>query len=175
MLVLCHSVDLAFQLQQSFWSQISKRIPTRLFMDGEPPVPIDGINFGLYQTLYGYLGGVDPDAFDLIIVDEAHHALANAFSSCIERLIPKLLVGMTATPWRGDSASIESVFGEPIAQISIIDGMRMGYLAKVDYRLMCDNIDWNEIPKLAHKSLSIRDLNKNYFASTRRRSHSKVA
>ena len=58
-LVLCHTVDLANQLQQAFWAQIPKSIPTRLFMSGEPPVPQPGINFGLYQTLYGYLGGLD--------------------------------------------------------------------------------------------------------------------
>ena len=166
-LVLCHATDLAFQLQKSFWTQVSKRVPTRLFMDGEPPVPMDGINFGLYQTLFGYLGGIDPEAFDLIIVDEAHHALANAFASCIEHLKPKLLIGMTATPWRGDGASIESIFGEPIEQVSLVDGMRMGYLARVDYRLMCDNIDWEEVPRLAKKSLSIRDLNKRLFLPQR--------
>lgn len=166
-LVLCHSVDLARQLQEDFWSQIPKTAPTRLFMDGEPPVPIDGINFGLYQTLYGYLGGMDPDAFDLIIVDEAHHALANAFASCIERLKPKHLIGMTATPWRGDGVAIESIFGEPVTRVSLVDGMRLGYLARVDYRLMCDNIDWKIIPKLARKSLSIRDLNKRLFLPQR--------
>ncbi len=166
-LVLCHSTDLAFQLQKAFWGQISKQISTRLFMDGEPPVPIDGINFGLYQTLFGYLGGIEPHAFDLIIVDEAHHALANAFATCIQYLSPKLLVGMTATPWRGDGTSIESIFGEPIERISLVDGMRMGYLAKVDYRLMCDNIDWNEIPNLAKNSLTIRDLNKKLFLPQR--------
>lgn len=166
-LVLCHATDLAFQLQKSFWAQISKRISTRVFTGGEPPVPMDGINFGLYQTLFGYLGGVESTAFDVIIIDEAHHALANAFASCIEHLSPKLLMGMTATPWRGDGASIESIFGEPIASISLIDGMRMGYLAKVDYRLMCDNINWREIPKIAKTSISIRDLNKRLFLPQR--------
>lgn len=166
-LVLCHSVDLAQQLQKEFWSQIPKSIPTRLFMSGEPPVPIDGINFGLYQTLYGYLSGINEDAFDLIIVDEAHHALANAFSSCIDYLTPKHLIGMTATPWRGDGATIDSIFGEPIAKVSLVDGMRMGFLAKVDYRLMCDNINWDEVPKLAKKSLSIKDLNKRLFLPQR--------
>jgi len=166
-LVLCHATDLAFQLQRSFWAQISKNIPTRIFMDGEPPVPSYGINFGLYQTLFGYLGGIEPTAFDLIIVDEAHHALANAFSSCIEHLSPKLLIGMTATPWRGDGTSIESIFGEPIEKVSLVDGMRMGFLAKVDYRMMCDNIDWEQVPKLARTSLSIRDLNKRLFLPQR--------
>jgi len=166
-LVLCHATDLAFQLQRSFWAQISKKIPTRIFMGGEPPVPSDGINFGLYQTLFGYLGGIESTAFDLIIVDEAHHALANAFSSCIEHLSPKFLIGMTATPWRGDGISIESIFGEPIEKVSLVDGMRMGFLAKVDYRMMCDNIDWEQVPKLARTSLSIRDLNKKLFLPQR--------
>ena len=166
-LVLCHTVDLANQLQQSFWREIGKGISTRLFMGGEPPIPIEGINFGLYQSLFGYLGGLEPDAFDLIIVDEAHHALANAFATCIEHLRPKFLLGMTATPWRGDGASIESIFGEAVTRLSLVDGMRMGYLATVDYRLMCDNINWEEIPKLAKTRVSIRDLNRRLFLPQR--------
>jgi superfamily II DNA or RNA helicase len=166
-LVLCHATDLAYQLQTSFWPQISKEIPTRLFMAGEPPVPIDGINFGLYQTLFSYLPGLETNAFDLIIVDEAHHALANAFASCIEHLEPKLLIGMTATPWRGDGLSISSIFGEPIDKVSLVDGMKLGYLAKVDYRLMCDNIQWDELPKIAKKPISVRDLNKRLFLPQR--------
>jgi len=166
-LVLCHSTDLAQQLQKEFWNQIPKTVPTRIFMGGDAPVPIEGINFGLYQTLHGYLGGIAPDAFDLVIVDEAHHALANAFATCMEHLKPKFLIGMTATPWRGDGALIDSVFGEPIDKVSLVDGMKMGYLSRVDYRLICDNINWDEIPKLAKKTVSVRDLNKRLFLPQR--------
>jgi superfamily II DNA or RNA helicase len=166
-LVLCHATDLAYQLQREFWAQISKDVSTRVFLDGEPPVPIEGINFGLYQSFYNNLGGIAPDAFDLVIVDEAHHALANAFALSINHLAPKHLVGMTATPWRGDGESIETIFGEPIAKISLLDGMKWGFLSSVDYRLMCDNIDWEEVPKLSRSSLSIRDLNKRLFLPQR--------
>ncbi|MCP4607780.1 MAG: DEAD/DEAH box helicase family protein [Planctomycetes bacterium] len=166
-LVLCHSTDLAQQLQKEFWNQISKSVPTRIFMGGDAPVPIEGINFGLYQTLHGYLGGIDPDAFDLVVVDEAHHALANAFASCMAHLQPKFLIGMTATPWRGDGVLLDSVFGEPIDKVSLVDGMKMGYLSHVDYRLKCDNIDWDEVPKLAKKTVSVRDLNKRLFLPQR--------
>lgn len=166
-LVLCHATDLAYQLQREFWSQISKDISTRVFLDGEPPVPIEGINFGLYQSFYNNLGGINADAFDLVIVDEAHHALANAFALSINHLTPRHLVGMTATPWRGDGESIETIFGEPIAKISLLDGMKWGFLSSVDYRLMCDNIDWDEVPKLSKSSLSIKDLNKRLFLPQR--------
>ena len=56
-LVLCHAQDLALQLEQSFWSEISKEVPTRVFFGGVPPLLYDGINFGLYQTFQGYLSG----------------------------------------------------------------------------------------------------------------------
>ena len=166
-LVVCHSVPLAIQLQQSFWGQIGKSIKTRLFLDGRIPVPIDGINFGLYQTLFVNLGGLEPGAFDVIIVDEAHHARANAFETCISHLRPKFLVGMTATPWRQDGLTLERMFGEPLAKMSLVDGMRMHYLAQVDYRLMCDNINWREVSSLAHQHLTISDLNKRLFLPQR--------
>lgn len=166
-LVLCHAIDLALQLEQGFWPQITKEIPTSVFFAGLPPRNTEGISFGLYQSLYGYLPGIDPDQFDAIIVDEAHHALAHGFRSCLEHLQPKFLVGMTATPWRGDGQSLTSVFGNPVAKVSLVDGMAMGYLSKVDYRILCDNVDWDNMQNLSEQNLSIRDLNKRLFLPQR--------
>ena len=166
-LVLCHAQDLALQLEQSFWSELSKEIPTRVFFGGFPPLLYDGINFGLYQTFQSYLSGISESDFDVVIVDEAHHALASGFRTCLEHLHPRFLIGMTATPWRGDGQSVIEIFGEPIKTVSLIDGMSQGYLSQVDYRLFCDNIDWHEVPNLSKSNLSIRDLNKKLFLPQR--------
>ena len=166
-LVLCHATDLALQLEQGFWPQITKEVPTSVFFDGLPPRNTEGICFGLYQSLYNYLPGIDPDQFDVVIVDEAHHALAHGFRTCLEHLTPKFLIGMTATPWRGDGQSLSTIFGEPVAKVSLVDGMAMGYLSKVDYRIRCDNVDWNNMQKLSKQKLSIRDLNKRLFLPQR--------
>ena len=166
-LVLCHATDLALQLEQGFWPQITKEVPTSVFFDGLPPRNAEGIAFGLYQSLYGYLPGIDPNQFDVVIVDEAHHALAHGFRSCLEHLTPRFLVGMTATPWRGDGQSLTSVFGNPIEKVSLVDGMAMGYLSKVDYGILCDNVDWSHMQSMSHKNLSIRDLNKRLFLPQR--------
>ena len=166
-LVLCHATDLALQLEQGFWPQLSKDIPTSVFFDGLPPRNTEGISFGLYQSLYGYLPGTDPDQFDVVIVDEAHHALAHGFRKCLEHLTPKFLIGMTATPWRGDGQSLTTVFGEPLEKVSLVDGMALGYLARVDYRILCDNVDWENMPSISKKSMSIRDLNKRLFLPQR--------
>lgn len=166
-LVLCHATDLAVQLEQGFWSQITKDVPTSVFFDGLPPRNIDGISFGLYQSLYGYLPGIDPDQFDVVIVDEAHHALAHGFRTCIEHLRPKFLIGMTATPWRGDGQSLSTIFGDPVAKVSLVDGMAMGYLSKVDYRILCDNVDWDNMHRMSAQNFTIKDLNKRLFLPQR--------
>lgn len=166
-LVLCHATDLALQLEQGFWPQITKGVPTSVFFDGLPPRNTEGISFGLYQSLYGYLPGIDPDQFDVVIVDEAHHALAHGFRTCLEHLQPRFLVGMTATPWRGDGQSLTTIFGDPIAKVSLVDGMAMGYLSKVDYRILCDNVDWDNMQSVSEQNLSIRDLNKRLFLPQR--------
>jgi len=166
-LVLCHMTDLALQLEQDFWSQIKKEVPTSVFFDGLPPRSTEGISFGLYQSLYGYLLGIESDQFDVIIVDEAHHALAHGFRTCLEYLKPKFLIGMTATPWRGDGQKLSTVFGDSIEKVSLVDGMAMGYLAKVDYRILCDNVDWDNMESISKQNLTIRDLNKRLFLPQR--------
>lgn len=166
-LVLCHATDLALQLEQGFWPQLTKDIPTSVFFDGLPPRNTEGISFGLYQSLYGYLPGIDPDQFDVVIVDEAHHALAHGFRTCLEHLKPRFLIGMTATPWRGDGQSLTTIFGNPVAKVSLVDGMAMGYLSKVDYRILCDNVDWDNMQGMSEQNLSIRDLNKRLFLPQR--------
>lgn len=166
-LILCHSQDLAFQLERAFWPHLTSAERTSVFVEGSPPHRPEGITFGLYQTMQGYLSSLDPFQYDVVIIDESHHALASGFLACIQHMTPKLLLGMTATPWRGDGESIDRVFGPPIGRVSLVDGMAMGYLAEVDYRIFCDNINWAEIPNLSSKTFSIRDLNKRLFLPQR--------
>jgi len=166
-LVLCHTRPLALQLERAFWQQIGKSLETRIFWGGESPVAVDGVLFGLYQTLVGYLPGLDPSAFDVVVIDEAHHVLAADFLRCVHFLKPKALLGMTATPWRGDGLSVESIFGPPVATVSIVDGMLMGYLAPVDYRIFTDSIAWPQVARTVRGKVSIRELNKRLFVPQR--------
>ena len=166
-LVLCHTRPLALQLEQSFWSQLPKEVATRTFFGGLPPTMSNGVAFGLYQTLQGYLSSLSPDTFDIVIVDEAHHALASGFTRVIQHLNPKLLVGMTATPWRGDGLAMDTLFGNPVGTVSIVDGMKMGFLAHVDYRIFTDTIDWREISGECSSKLRIKELNRKIFLPQR--------
>lgn len=55
------------------------------------------------------LAKIDPSEFDLIFIDEAHHASAETYDAILEHFSPAtLIVGMTATYVRGDGVSVAS-------------------------------------------------------------------
>lgn len=52
------------------------------------------------QSLIHRLDKFKPDDFDMIIIDEAHHAAAKSYKKIINYFKPRLLLGFTATPNR---------------------------------------------------------------------------
>ena len=53
---------------------------------------------------------IAPDYFDVVIIDEFHHAAAPSYQTLLERLAPVELLGMTATPERADGLDILRYF-----------------------------------------------------------------
>ncbi|MDY3974452.1 MAG: DEAD/DEAH box helicase [Veillonella caviae] len=51
-----------------------------------------------------------PDSFDVIIIDEAHHAASTTYQRLMDYFKPKLWLGMTASPERTDSFNIYELF-----------------------------------------------------------------
>jgi superfamily II DNA or RNA helicase len=163
-LVLADKKELVNQLQSGFWSQLPKTVATHILTGVERPSFWDGITFATVQSI---AGATQLPHFDLVLVDEAHHAGSETFQTVLSRLGPKMLGGVTATPWRGDDFNITTVFGQPQVRMSISDGLRQGYLSEVDYRLMADNIDWQFVQEQSENAYSVSQLNKRLIIPTR--------
>ena len=133
---------------------------THLWAGGESPAYSGGVTFATWQSVVGSAARENlARRFSLVVVDEAHHAPAPAYRSLISSLDPNFLIGLTATPWRGDERNLSDIFEEPAFSMDIVAGMQDGYLADVDYRMLVDDVDWEEIQQLSHEGFSIRDLN----------------
>lgn len=63
----------------------------------------------------GVLKGLDPEAFDYILIDEVHKAGAASYQKVINHFTPQFLMGMTATPERTDDFNIFELFDYNIA------------------------------------------------------------
>jgi len=169
-LVLAHMSDLVRQLEFSSWPQLEKWVSTHLWTDGEQPAYSGGVVYATWQSLFSAMRK-EPDIlrgrFGLVVVDEAHHAPSASFSELLHHLNPNFLLGLTATPWRGDEQTLQGLFGKPVFVLDIVAGMQMGYLAAVDYRMLTDGIDWEEISRASQQGLTVADLNRHLLVPER--------
>ena len=156
-LVMADKKEIVRQLNQAFWYQLPKWIPTHVMTGDEKPTFWEGITFGTVQSVASALETM-PD-FDLVLIDEAHHVGAQVFRDVLECLRPRMLGGVTATPWRGDGYDIDAILGPPQVQIGIAEGLANGFLSEVDYRLLADDIDWSIVQDRSRHHYSLGQLN----------------
>lgn len=83
------------------------------------------------QSIARRIGRYAPDDFDIIITDEAHHAAANTYRRIYDHFRPRLHVGFTATPNRGDKARLDNVFSEIVFSRDLRWGIEQGYLSDI--------------------------------------------
>ena len=67
---------------------------------------------GAVAAQRGCLEAMAPDAYDVVVIDEVHHAAAPSYRALLEHLQPKELLGLTATPERMDGQDVTRWFGD---------------------------------------------------------------
>ena len=104
-------------------------------------------------------------AYDYVVFDEAHHAAAPTHRTVLTHLSPKYLLGLTATPERGDGKSILGLFGGEIsAELRLWDAIKEGYLSPFRYYAVADGTDLRGL-KLSRGEYAVKDLESLYLAN----------
>ncbi len=83
------------------------------------------------QSLIRRLNSFKPNDFDIIITDEAHHAAAPSYKKIYSYFKPRLHIGFTATPNRGDKVRLDDVFDKIIYVRDLIWGIQNGWLSDI--------------------------------------------
>ena len=125
--------------------------------------------FASIQSLHGRrLKELNPDAYDVVVVDEFHHSEADTYTALLNQLQPKVLLGLTATPERTDGRSILGWFGDRIAAESRLwDALDQGLLVPFQYFGVADQTDLSQIDFRAGR-YSIAALEQVYTADDHR-------
>jgi superfamily II DNA or RNA helicase len=168
-LILAHTNELVYQLEKAFWPFIKKSTTTSIW-NGIERGDIDNseYTFACIDSVISYLNKYHnlPTEYDLIVIDEAHHAASETYKALVEntnagKTSGPYLLGLTATPWRMDDQNINSIFQKQLCSIDLITAMGNGYLSQVDYRMHVDNINWEHL--METKEITPRSLNKTLF------------
>lgn len=113
------------------------------------------LTFATMQSLAQNLNSIDPEEFDYILYDEAHHTQAETYRNVVQHFKPKFKVAMTATPDRMDNEDIRELFGKEIYSKTLPDAMAAGYLVDVDYHIVFDDA----VKKAMEHGFTARSLN----------------
>jgi len=99
--------------------------------------------FAMIQSLDAQaIERIAPDAFEVVIVDEFHHAAALSYRRLIEHLQPLELIGLTATPERMDGQDVTEFFDGRIAfEMRLWEAIDEGFLVPFQYFGVSDDTD----------------------------------
>ncbi len=116
------------------------------------------VNITTIQLLRRNLAKIRPGMFDYLVIDEFHHAAARSYRQLIEKAGPSFLLGLTATPFRGDRQNILELCGHNVlVDFELRAAIEMGILSPYHYFGCFDDIDYRNI---RHNGIryDIRDL-----------------
>ncbi|MED1863800.1 DEAD/DEAH box helicase family protein [Fictibacillus nanhaiensis] len=151
-LFIAHREEILKQAKQSF-QHIMPDKTYGLYYGSEKQTEADVIFASIYTLgMKRHLEVFFPDDFDLIVVDEFHHAAAQSYQRVIDYFKPKFLLGITATPNRMDGKDVYAICDGNVAyQIHFIEAIQKQWLAPFRYFGVYDDTDYRQITWLGTK------------------------
>lgn len=85
------------------------------------------------------------DYFQTIIVDEAHHALSSSYQNILDHFPRAHVLGVTATPDRGDMRNLGQVFDSLAYEYTMPQAIKEGYLSPIKVLTIPLKIDMSQV------------------------------
>ncbi len=87
-----------------------------------------------------------PEHYDVVVVDEFHHAEAPTYERLLEHVRPRVLLGLTATPERFDGKDVRRWFDWRTAyEMRLWEALEQGLLAPFQYFGVKDSVDLDDV------------------------------
>ncbi len=150
MLILSHREELVWQPKKYFDCSFGVE-QSKIHSNGEDVISAS------VQSLVRRLKDFSPDEFDIIITDEAHHAVAETYRKIYDYFKPRLHIGFTATPNRADNIKLGAIYSKIIFQRDLKWGIKNGYLSDICCMTVDIGYDLSDVHK-QHNDLNISEL-----------------
>lgn len=167
-LILVHRQEL---LDQTSRTLSAFDVPHGVIAAGRKPDMGQPIQLASVQSLIRRMHKIP--APDLIVIDEAHHAVAGSWRAVVDQFCNSRLLGVTATPERLDGKGLGSIFEQMIFGPSVSDLQDAGHLSRAKYyapttadisgvKTRCGDFDQSGLESVMNQSKIIGDAVENY-------------
>jgi superfamily II DNA or RNA helicase/HKD family nuclease len=147
LLFVAHREEILKQAQTTFQRAVRDGAFGELWVGGARPTRFDHVFASIQSLDANGRAHLDPAHFDVVIVDEFHHAAADSYTRLLDHLRPRELLGLTATPERADGLDVLRWFdGRIAAELRLWDAIDQHRLVPFHYFGVHDGIDLRHIP-----------------------------
>lgn len=168
LLFVAHRKEILDQSRTTFRHVLRDGAFGELWVGGQRPDRWEHVFASIQSISAGEAARIDPRQFDVVIVDEFHHAAADSYAALLDHLEPRHLLGLTATPERADGLDVTRWFGGRLAvELRLWDALEQGLLAPFHYFGIHDDVDLTEIPWRRGTGYDVEALTDVYTANTR--------
>ena len=147
LLFVAHRKEILQQSLATFRYAVRDACFGELWVDGRRPQDFEHVFASIQSLRAPVLERLEPSHFDVVVVDEIHHAAAQSYAALLGHVRPRELLGLTATPERSDGQPILGWFGGRIAaSLRLWDAISQHRLVPFRYWGVADSLDLTAIP-----------------------------
>ncbi|UIJ63722.1 DUF3427 domain-containing protein [Amycolatopsis acidiphila] len=142
LLFIAHRKEILHQALKVYRETLSDGAFGETYVAGSRPERWQHV-FASVQGLAAYgVEKLQPNHFDVVVVDEFHHAEARTYQKMLKHLRPKELLGLTATPERGDGRDVRNFFdGRSAYELPLWEALSADLLVPFHYFGIADDVD----------------------------------
>lgn len=146
LLFVAHRQEILQQSQATFREVLNDGTFGELLVAGNAPSNWRHVFASIQSLSAARMRDADLDRFDVVVVDEFHHAEAPSYRSLLDRVQPKLLLALTATPERSDGLDVRAWFdGRASFEMRLWDALDQRLLCPFQYFGIGDDVDLSQV------------------------------
>ncbi|MEI8082859.1 MAG: DEAD/DEAH box helicase family protein, partial [Actinomycetes bacterium] len=146
LLFVAHRKEILLQARRMYQEVLTEPIFGELLVDGDEPTKWRHVFASIQSLSEARLNTIKPDHFDVVVVDEFHHAEAKSYRRLLDHVGPIELLGLTATPERADGVDVREFFGGRVAaELRLWDALDQQLLCPFHYFGIFDPTEIDQI------------------------------
>jgi superfamily II DNA or RNA helicase/HKD family nuclease len=147
LLFVAHRKEILEQSLRTYREALADPTFGELYVAGTRPERWDHV-FASVQSLQSYgVANIPAATYDIVVIDEFHHAQAPTYRRLLDHLTPRELLGLTATPERADGIDVRAEFfdGRTATELRLWDALGQDLLCPFHYFAVADGTDLRRI------------------------------
>lgn len=168
LLFVAHRKEILQQARRMYQEVLTDATFGEMLVDGQEPARWRHVFASIQSLSARRLSEIEPEHFDVVVVDEFHHAEAASYRRLLDHVAPLELLGLTATPERADGLDVREFFGGRVAsELRLWEALEQNLLCPFHYFGIHDGTDLEGI-QWRRGGYDLSDLNSLYTGNDAR-------